>query len=65
MGKFILQRQLGGGEWFDFKSYPNAESALQAAKWDRGNMAAAINSRGGTGWTGERPQNIRVIKVLD
>lgn len=62
-GKFILQASYyqGRDTWFDRERYLTQEAAERALRHERASQQARIDSWGGTSYTGQRVQSMRVV----
>jgi hypothetical protein len=63
---FVLQRRLpgSGDHWFDAEAFDTKEKALAQLQYRRREAQAWIDGRGGSGYTGQRPQRMRVIHLV-
>ena len=63
---YILQRQLDDdrrGLWFDDKAFDTADSAYKALQYERASQQFRIDGDGGSGFTGKRIQQMRIVQV--
>jgi len=66
-GGFVLQRMIpddSRGLWFDAKTFDSKDRAEQELKFQRASQQLEINAWGGSGYTGRRVQQMRIVQVL-
>jgi hypothetical protein len=65
---FVLQRELRGEgskpSWFDAEEFETQEGALRHLVYRQWEERARIDSRGGSGYTGEHPQRMRIVLLV-
>lgn len=62
-GAFILQRQVSKG-FFDAETFDTRDAALAALRHAKWAEDSRIRGNGGTSYTMEHPQGMRVIEVI-
>lgn len=59
MSRFILQRQLDRGAWFDADKFEDKDRALKHLEYKRASERIRITS-----YTGHHCQNMRIVEVI-
>lgn len=69
MSKYVVQRAVSGlgskVNWFDWKSFDDRDRAIFCRDTDLQQQEARIRGRGGSGYTMERIQAVRVVELVD